>query len=65
MVNLIGDAPPSERLLAVDGAHLHLYGKAPRAGRKIGHVTVVQPSQAARDERRAQVEGIVASATGE
>ncbi len=22
------------------GAHLHLYGKAPRPGRKVGHVTV-------------------------
>ena len=28
------------RGLAVEGAHVHLYGKAPRAGRKLGHVTV-------------------------
>lgn len=26
--------------LATAGAHLHLYGKAPRPGRKLGHVTV-------------------------
>jgi 5-(carboxyamino)imidazole ribonucleotide synthase len=26
--------------LAVEGAHVHLYGKAARAGRKLGHVTV-------------------------
>jgi 5-(carboxyamino)imidazole ribonucleotide synthase len=26
--------------LAVDGAHVHLYGKDPRPGRKLGHVTV-------------------------
>jgi 5-(carboxyamino)imidazole ribonucleotide synthase len=26
--------------LAVPGAHVHLYGKGPRAGRKLGHVTV-------------------------
>jgi 5-(carboxyamino)imidazole ribonucleotide synthase len=26
--------------LAVRGAHVHLYGKAPRPGRKLGHVTV-------------------------
>lgn len=26
--------------LAVPGAHIHLYAKAPRAGRKLGHVTV-------------------------
>jgi 5-(carboxyamino)imidazole ribonucleotide synthase len=40
MVNLIGETPPAERVLAVDGAHLHLYGKAPRPGRKLGHVTI-------------------------
>ena len=40
MVNLIGTAPDATAVLAVDGAHLHLYGKAPRPGRKIGHVTL-------------------------
>ena len=40
MVNLIGGAPPTDRVLAVPGAHLHLYGKKPRPGRKIGHVTL-------------------------
>jgi len=36
-------ADPQARLadaLAVPGAHVHLYGKAPRPGRKLGHVTV-------------------------
>ncbi len=41
MVNLVGGLPPVERLLAVPGAHVHLYGKAPRPGRKLGHVTLV------------------------
>lgn len=41
MVNLIGGAPPRDALAAFPGAHLHLYGKAPRPGRKIGHVTLV------------------------
>src|SRR4029079_15126102 len=40
MVNLIGEPPATESVLAVPGAHLHLYGKAARPGRKIGHVTV-------------------------
>ena len=31
-------------LLAIDGAHVHRYGKAPRAGRKLGHVTVTDPA---------------------
>ncbi len=41
MLNLVGGAPPLERLLGVPGAHVHLYGKTPRAGRKLGHVTLV------------------------
>jgi 5-(carboxyamino)imidazole ribonucleotide synthase len=41
MVNLVGSVPPLERLGAVPGAHVHLYGKAPRPGRKLGHVTLV------------------------
>jgi 5-(carboxyamino)imidazole ribonucleotide synthase len=40
-VNLVGEVPPHQSLLAVPGAHLHLYGKTPRAGRKLGHVTLV------------------------
>ncbi|MBU6412506.1 MAG: 5-(carboxyamino)imidazole ribonucleotide synthase [Planctomycetes bacterium] len=45
MVNLIGAVPPSVQiartLLQLEGAHLHLYGKEPRQGRKVGHVTWV------------------------
>src|SRR4051812_1289489 len=40
MLNLIGAAPDPESVLEVPGAHLHLYGKAPRHGRKLGHVTL-------------------------
>ncbi|HEY8832715.1 MAG TPA: 5-(carboxyamino)imidazole ribonucleotide synthase, partial [Gemmatimonadaceae bacterium] len=29
MLNIIGHIPPREKVLAVEGAHLHLYGKAP------------------------------------
>ncbi len=41
MVNLLGAAPRSSSVLCEPGAHLHLYDKAPRPGRKIGHVNVV------------------------
>jgi 5-(carboxyamino)imidazole ribonucleotide synthase len=41
MRNLIGSVPPLDRLLAVPGAHVHLYGKTARPGRKLGHVTLV------------------------
>jgi 5-(carboxyamino)imidazole ribonucleotide synthase len=40
MVNLIGAVPDTASLLAAPGAHLHLYGKEPRPGRKVGHVTL-------------------------
>jgi 5-(carboxyamino)imidazole ribonucleotide synthase len=40
MLNLIGEAPDSAEVLNVRDAHLHLYGKSPRPGRKLGHVTL-------------------------
>ncbi len=40
MLNLIGDLPDSAEVLAVPDAHLHLYGKSPRPGRKLGHITL-------------------------
>jgi 5-(carboxyamino)imidazole ribonucleotide synthase len=40
MVNLIGELPNPEEVLAILNAHLHLYGKVPRPGRKLGHLTV-------------------------
>jgi 5-(carboxyamino)imidazole ribonucleotide synthase len=40
MLNLIGDVPDAGEVLAVRDAHLHLYGKSARAGRKLGHVTL-------------------------
>jgi len=48
MFNLIGVLPPLEPLLALPGVHLHLYGKAPRPGRKLGHVTTFGGSDAVR-----------------
>jgi 5-(carboxyamino)imidazole ribonucleotide synthase len=41
MFNIIGHIPPVERVVAIEGAHLHLYGKAPTEKRKLGHVTLV------------------------
>jgi 5-(carboxyamino)imidazole ribonucleotide synthase len=40
MLNLIGEFPESAEVLSVSNTHLHLYGKSPRPGRKLGHVTV-------------------------
>jgi 5-(carboxyamino)imidazole ribonucleotide synthase len=51
MVNCIGTMPDPTAVLAVPGAHLHDYGKEARRGRKLGHVTVVADTAAARDAR--------------
>jgi 5-(carboxyamino)imidazole ribonucleotide synthase len=45
MVNLIGQTPDETSILQIEGAHLHSYGKLPRAGRKLGHVTIFARSQ--------------------
>jgi 5-(carboxyamino)imidazole ribonucleotide synthase len=42
MINLVGSLPDVESILKIEGAHLHLYDKAPRPKRKIGHVTFVE-----------------------
>lgn len=41
MINIIGQYPDIAEVLALDGAHLHLYNKSERPGRKIGHITLV------------------------
>lgn len=47
MINLIGAVPAVEALAAVPGLRLHLYGKSPRPGRKLGHVNVAGSDRAA------------------
>ena len=40
MLNCIGELPPLSRVMKIRGAHMHDYGKEPRPGRKVGHITV-------------------------
>lgn len=40
MLNCIGSLPDRAAVLAIPGAHYHAYGKAPRLGRKVGHITL-------------------------
>lgn len=47
MLNCIGAMPPAEKVLQQPGAHLHNYGKLPRTGRKVGHVTLTGSSTVA------------------
>ncbi len=51
MLNLVGELPAREDVLRVEGARLHFYGKTPRPGRKVGHITVTAPTRELLRER--------------
>ena len=56
MVNLVGEVRNDHDLLEDESdVKVHLYGKKPRPGRKIGHVTAVAGSPSAAVERAAEV----------
>jgi 5-(carboxyamino)imidazole ribonucleotide synthase len=64
MINCIGALPDPARVLAVAGAHLHRYGKEPRPGRKVGHVTVTAPDAAELMRRIAAVRAVLPEDVG-
>lgn len=41
MVNYVGEAKPSNQMLAINNAYLHWYDKEVRAKRKMGHINLV------------------------
>lgn len=51
MLNFLGQMPDARAALDVPGLHLHDYGKAARAGRKVGHATVCADTPAQLAER--------------
>jgi 5-(carboxyamino)imidazole ribonucleotide synthase len=51
--------PPRERLLAVDGLHLHDYRKEPRPGRKVGHCTLLASSRETALERLHELDSVL------
>jgi 5-(carboxyamino)imidazole ribonucleotide synthase len=57
MVNCIGRMPAAGRLLALPGVHVHDYGKSPRPGRKVGHLTFVGGTPAERDRMAGRLLG--------
>ena len=72
MLNLLGDlwqggrAPDWRAVLAVPGAHLHLYGKdEARPGRKMGHLTVTAASAQAAEAAAAEAARRLGLATAE
>jgi 5-(carboxyamino)imidazole ribonucleotide synthase len=63
MLNLIGTMPDSAGLAGHAGITLHDYGKQARPGRKLGHVTVVAGTAAARDDLLDMLDQIVTQST--
>jgi 5-(carboxyamino)imidazole ribonucleotide synthase len=70
MLNLLGDlwfgsegqerSPAWDRVLAIPGTHLHLYGKASaRPGRKMGHLNITAVTAELARERAAQAAAIL------
>lgn len=59
LYNLIGALPDRSQVLAIAGAHWHDYGKAPRRGRKLGHITLTAASDEQLRHRSAQLEGLL------
>jgi 5-(carboxyamino)imidazole ribonucleotide synthase len=58
MVNCIGARPEPRAVLAIPGAHFHDYGKAPRPGRKVGHITITGDDEHEVRARMAQLVGL-------
>lgn len=59
MLNFIGEVPPVEKVLAIADCHLHHYGKAFKAGRKVGHATLRSKDLATLKARIGEVEALI------
>lgn len=59
MLNLIGQPPAVADVLAFSHAHLHLYDKAPRPGRKIGHINLCCDDKTLFEQQLTELSGIV------
>ena len=53
MLNLVGWIPDPAELeeASGEGIHVHVYGKSPAPGRKLGHITIFSASVAERDRK--------------
>jgi 5-(carboxyamino)imidazole ribonucleotide synthase len=60
MVNLVGTLPDETSILKIEGAHLHLYDKAPRPKRKLGHITLVEKDVATLNEKLDEIRKVYA-----
>ena len=59
MVNFIGSIPPIEKLTALEYCHPHVYGKAFKPGRKVGHATLRCPDREILEESICELEALL------
>jgi 5-(carboxyamino)imidazole ribonucleotide synthase len=59
MLNFIGEVPPVDKVAAIADCHLHHYGKAFKAGRKVGHATLRCKDLATLEARIREVEALI------
>ncbi|MCY1529705.1 N5-carboxyaminoimidazole ribonucleotide synthase [compost metagenome] len=59
MLNFIGEVPAVEKVVAIPDCHLHHYGKAFKAGRKVGHATLRCADLPTLKARIAEVEALI------
>jgi 5-(carboxyamino)imidazole ribonucleotide synthase len=59
MVNCVGTLPEMRDVLVLPDAHFHDYGKEPRPGRKVGHVTLCAPNIELLQDRLSRLEGLI------
>ena len=61
MLNFLGSVPEVSQVTAIANCHLHHYGKAFKAGRKVGHATLRSVDRATLDARIAEVQALIAA----
>jgi 5-(carboxyamino)imidazole ribonucleotide synthase len=59
MLNFIGEVPAVAEVAAIDDCHLHHYGKAFKAGRKVGHATIRSVDRETLDRQVKRVEALI------
>ena len=59
MLNFIGRVPPVEQVIAIADCHLHHYGKAFKAGRKVGHANLRCADMATLNAQIQRVEALI------
>jgi len=59
MINLIGNLPNTQDILALENVYLHNYHKESRANRKVGHITVCAENEDDMHQKISQINNIL------